>query len=139
VLIAVHWGVYIYAVETRQVLQASLGYFLTPLVNVGLGMLVLKESISRVQVLAVVLDLYARQVVDWAMSSSLDADLVVKVLDRAREQRGQPERVMFHSGQGSQYASRKFRQRFWRYRMRQSMSRHGNCWENALGRDCSGA
>jgi len=55
VLIAVNWGVYIYAVESRQVLQASLGYFLTPLVNVGLGMLVLKESISRLQVLAVVL------------------------------------------------------------------------------------
>ncbi|RBW51884.1 EamA family transporter RarD [Marinobacter sp. F3R11] len=54
VLIAVNWGVYIYAVESRQVLQASLGYFLTPLVNVGLGMLVLKESISRLQVLAVV-------------------------------------------------------------------------------------
>lgn len=55
VLIAVNWGVYIYAVESRQVLQASLGYFLTPLVNVGLGMLVLKESISRLQVVAVVL------------------------------------------------------------------------------------
>ncbi|WP_417512643.1 EamA family transporter RarD [Marinobacter sp.] len=55
VLIAVNWGVYIYAVETRQVLQASLGYFLTPLVNVGLGMLVLKESISRLQILAVAL------------------------------------------------------------------------------------
>tara|TARA_R110001599_G_scaffold229710_1_gene428947 strand:- start:182 stop:1069 length:888 start_codon:yes stop_codon:yes gene_type:complete len=55
VLIAVNWGVYIYAVETRQVLQASLGYFLTPLVNVGLGMLVLKESISRLQVVAVAL------------------------------------------------------------------------------------
>lgn len=54
VLIAVNWGVYIYAVESRQVLQASLGYFLTPLVNVGLGMLVLKESISRLQVVAVV-------------------------------------------------------------------------------------
>lgn len=55
VLIAVNWGVYIYAVESRQVLQASLGYFLTPLVNVGLGMLVLKESISRLQVVAVAL------------------------------------------------------------------------------------
>ncbi|GGE65578.1 chloramphenicol resistance permease RarD [Streptosporangium jomthongense] len=55
VLIAVNWGVYIYAVESRQVLQASLGYFLTPLVNVGLGMLVLKESISRLQIVAVAL------------------------------------------------------------------------------------
>ncbi|MCL7942440.1 EamA family transporter RarD [Marinobacter sp. ATCH36] len=55
VFIAINWGVYIYAVETRHVLQASLGYFLTPLVNVALGMLVLKETISRMQVVAVAL------------------------------------------------------------------------------------
>ena len=55
VFIALNWGVYIYAVETRHVLQASLGYFLTPLVNVGLGMLVLRESISRLQIVAVAL------------------------------------------------------------------------------------
>ncbi|MFL1454163.1 EamA family transporter RarD [Marinobacter sp. GN3S48] len=55
VFIALNWGVYIYAVESRQVLQASLGYFLTPLVNVGLGMLVLRETISRLQIVAVVL------------------------------------------------------------------------------------
>ena len=78
-----------------------------------------------------VLDLYARRVVGWAMSSSPDADLVVKALDHAWEQRGRPETVMFHSDQGSQYASRKFRQRLWRYRMTQSMSRRGNCWDNA--------
>ncbi|WP_148863812.1 EamA family transporter RarD [Marinobacter fonticola] len=49
VLIATNWGVYIYAVETRHVLQASLGYFLTPLVNVALGMLVLREQMARLQ------------------------------------------------------------------------------------------
>ncbi|WP_372966723.1 IS3 family transposase [Marinobacter sp.] len=86
---------------------------------------------QRWSYLAVVLDLYARRVVGWAMSSSPDADLVVKALDHAWEQRGQPEKVMFHSDQGSQYASRKFRQRLWRYRMTQSTSRRGNCWDNA--------
>lgn len=55
VFIALNWFFYIYAVETRQVLQASLGYFLTPLVNVGLGMLILRERISRLQVVAVAL------------------------------------------------------------------------------------
>ena len=55
VLIAVNWGLYIYAVESRQVLQASLGYFLTPLVNVALGMLVLGERMHRLQAVAVVL------------------------------------------------------------------------------------
>ncbi|MDR5865860.1 EamA family transporter RarD [Halomonas koreensis] len=53
VLIAANWGLYIYAVESRQVLQASLGYFMTPLVNVALGMLVLRERMTRWQGLAV--------------------------------------------------------------------------------------
>ena len=81
--------------------------------------------------LAVVMDLYARRIVGWAMSARPDADLVMKALDHAWEERGRPEKVMFHSDQGSQYASRKFRQRLWRYRMSQSMSRRGNCWDNA--------
>ncbi len=55
VLIAANWGLYIYSVETRQVLQASLGYFLTPLVNVALGMLVLREQMARLQIVAVLL------------------------------------------------------------------------------------
>ncbi|KQJ64225.1 hypothetical protein AN400_10255, partial [Pseudomonas aeruginosa] len=42
-----------------------------------------------------------------------------------------PQQVLFHSDQGSQYASRLFRQRLWRYRMQQSMSRRGNCWDNS--------
>ena len=77
------------------------------------------------------LDLYTRTVVGWAMSASADAELAIKALNHAYEQRGQPEGVMFHSDQGSQYGSRKFRQRLWRYRMSQSMSRRGNCWDNA--------
>lgn len=54
-LIATNWGLYIYAVESRQVFQASLGYFLTPLVNVALGMLVLREAMAGLQRVAVVL------------------------------------------------------------------------------------
>lgn len=80
---------------------------------------------------AAVLDLFTRRVVGWAFSTRPDADLVVRALDMAYEQRGRPQGVMFHSDQGSQYASRKFRQRLWRYRMEQSMSRRGNCWDNA--------
>lgn len=58
-------------------------------------------------------------------------DLVTKGLDMAFEQRGRPAVVMFHTDQGSQYGSRRFRQLLWRYRMQQSMSRRGNCWDNA--------
>ncbi|TDO02962.1 MULTISPECIES: EamA family transporter RarD [Halomonas] len=58
-LIALNWGLYIYSVETRHVLQASLGYFMTPLVNVGLGMLVLRERMARLQGVAVALAVLA--------------------------------------------------------------------------------
>lgn len=53
VLIGLNWGVYIYAIETRHVLQASLGYFLTPLINVALGMLILRERMAPLQGVAV--------------------------------------------------------------------------------------
>ena len=86
---------------------------------------------NRWHYLAVVIDLYKRRVVGWALSAKADAELAVKALEMAYEQRGRPEGVMFHSDQGSQYASRHFRQRLWRYRMLQSMSRRGNCWDNA--------
>ena len=86
---------------------------------------------GRWHYLAVVLDLYRRRVVGWAISTQPDANLVVVALDMAYMQRGRPRRVMFHSDQGSQYASRLFRQRLWRYRMVQSMSRRGNCWDNS--------
>ena len=81
--------------------------------------------------LAVVLDLYARRVVGWSLSERPDAELVIAALDMAYQLRGNPRGVMFHSDQGSQYASKLFRQRLWRYRMKQSMSRRGNCWDNA--------
>ncbi|WP_139329132.1 IS3 family transposase [Aeromonas hydrophila] len=86
---------------------------------------------GRWHYLAAVLDLHTRRVVGWAMSGRPDADLAVKALDMAYQQRGCPSGVLFHSDQGSQYGSRVFRQRLWRYRMTQSMSRRGNCWDNA--------
>ncbi|MCH7373829.1 IS3 family transposase [Aeromonas sp. MR19] len=86
---------------------------------------------GRWQYLAVVLDLHTRRVVSWSMSDRPDADLAVKALEMAYQQRGCPSGVLFHSDQGSQYGSRVFRQRLWRYRMTQSMSRRGNCWDNA--------
>lgn len=81
--------------------------------------------------LAVVIDLFARRVVGWSLSDHPDADLVIKALEMAYEQRGRPKRVMFHSDQGSQYGSLRFRQLLWRFQINQSMSRRGNCWDNA--------
>lgn len=81
--------------------------------------------------LAVVLDLYARRVVGWSLSDRPDTDLVLRALNQAYEQRGRPSGLLFHSDQGCQYASTRYQQQLWRYKIRQSMSRRGNCWDNA--------
>ena len=81
--------------------------------------------------LAVVLDLFARKPVGWALSLSPDSELTKRALTMAFESRGEPKGVMFHSDQGCQYTSLAFRQRLWCYQMVQSMSRRGNCWDNS--------
>ena len=81
--------------------------------------------------LAVVLDLYKRRLVGWACSKHPDSELTKNALMMAYESRGQPKGVMFHSDQGCHYTSKAFRQRLWRYKMKQSMSRRGNCWDNS--------
>jgi putative transposase len=81
--------------------------------------------------LAVVIDLYARKVIGWAISSNPDSALAIKALNMAYSLRGQPKGVMFHSDQGCQYSSLAYQQQLWRKRFVQSMSRRGNCWDNA--------
>lgn len=81
--------------------------------------------------LAVVLDLFARRPVGWALSLTVDSELTRKALTMAYESRGNPDGVLFHSDQGCQYTSLSFQQLVWRYRMVQSMSRRGNCWDNS--------
>lgn len=81
--------------------------------------------------LAVVMDLCGRRVIGWAMSLSPDSELTKWALSMAYESRGRPSGVMFHSDQGCQYTSLSFRQCLWKYQMKQSMSRRGNCWDNA--------
>lgn len=81
--------------------------------------------------LAVVLDLYARKPVGWAVSASPNTALTAKALTMAFEARGRPENLMFHSDQGCHYTSRAYRQLLWRYRIKQSLSRRGNCWDNS--------
>jgi len=81
--------------------------------------------------LAVVLDLFSRKPVGWAVSLTPDSELTKKALIMAFESRGEPKGVMFHSDQGCQYTSVAFRQLLWRYQIVQSMSRRGNCWDNS--------
>lgn len=86
---------------------------------------------SRWMYLAVVMDLFARKPIGWAMSLSPDSQLTGKALSMAFESRGKPKEVMFHSDQGSHYTSKSYRQLLWRYQMKQSLSRRGNCWDNS--------
>lgn len=86
---------------------------------------------NRWHYLAVVMDLYCRRVVGWAVSTRADAKLATEALDMAYQIRQRPKKVMFHSDQGTQYSSDFFRQRLWRYKMKQSMSRRANCWDNS--------
>jgi putative transposase len=81
--------------------------------------------------LTVVIDLRSRRMIGWAMSESPNTKLTLKTLEMAHRMRGKPKQVMFHSDQGCQYSSLECRQRLWQYRMIQSMSRRGKCWDNA--------
>lgn len=72
-----------------------------------------------------------RRPIGWAMSFSPDSNLTGKALKMAWEARGRPVGVLFHSDQGNHYTSRQYRQLLWRYRIKQSLSRRGNCWDNS--------
>jgi putative transposase len=82
--------------------------------------------------LAVVLDLYARRVVGWAMRPTLERELVVAALEMALRCRQPPAGLLHHSDRGSQYASADYQQLLTRAQSTVSMSRRGNCWDNAV-------
>lgn len=82
--------------------------------------------------LTVFIDLFSRLVVGWTVSSSLSNDAVLKALDRAIKSRRLAAGAIIHSDRGSQYASSAFREILERNGFRQSMSRIGNCWDNAV-------
>lgn len=86
---------------------------------------------NRWMYLAVVIDLFSRKVIGWAMSFTPDSELTSNAISMAYEYRGQPKGVMFHSDQGSHYTSQKYRQLLWRFQIKQSLSRRANCWDNA--------
>ncbi|HHA0036577.1 TPA: IS3 family transposase [Yersinia enterocolitica] len=67
----------------------------------------------------------------WAMSFFPDSALTGKALSMAWDARGKPANLLYHSDQGSHYTSRNFRQLLWRYQIKQSLSRRGNCWDNS--------
>lgn len=82
--------------------------------------------------LAVILDLYSRRVVGWATSASLHRDLALDALDAALKARDVPRGLVHHSDRGCQYASAEYQSRLETNGLVCSMSRKGNCWDNAV-------
>jgi transposase InsO family protein len=82
--------------------------------------------------LAAVMDLFSRKIVGWAMAPSMPAELVCAALQMAISQRNPAPGLIVHSDRGSQYASDAHRALLARHGLRASMSRKGNCWDNAV-------
>jgi len=81
--------------------------------------------------LAGVMDLYSRKVVGWAMGESLATTLPLAALEMALGQRGPASGLLHHSDRGVQYASQDYRQKLLAFGVEASMSRKGNCYDNA--------
>jgi transposase InsO family protein len=82
--------------------------------------------------LAVILDLFSRRVVGWALSERLERGLALNALKMALQDRQPPQGLLHHSDRGSQYASYEYQQLLAAHGLLSSMSRKGNCWDNAV-------
>ena len=82
--------------------------------------------------LAVVIDLYSRAVIGWSIQSTMSRQLVCDALMMAQWRRGFPRGVLFHSDRGSQYCSSDYQKMLKSFGFICSMSRKGNCWDNAV-------
>lgn len=78
-----------------------------------------------------VIDLYSRQVVGWSMRDNMQTNVVTDALRMAWFRRRPEPGLIFHSDRGSQYCSHEFQSELKRFDMKSSMSRKGNCWDNA--------
>jgi len=82
--------------------------------------------------LAVVIDLFSRQVVGWSMDKGMETSLVNDALMMALWKRKPGEGLLWHTDRGVQYAAKSHRELLLTYKIQQSMSRKGNCWDNAV-------
>jgi putative transposase len=80
----------------------------------------------------VFLDLYSRLVVGWAVSESLETEFVEAAFIQGQRRRGGAVAPLIHSDRGSRYASAAFREKLAAWGCSQSMSRKGDCWDNAV-------
>lgn len=81
--------------------------------------------------LAVIMDLYSRAIIGWCMQARMTRNLVCEALSSALERRYFPQQVIVHSDRGSQYASEDYRQLLHKHQLVGSMSKRGDCYDNA--------
>ncbi len=84
--------------------------------------------------LATVIDLFSRKVVGWSMADCMKTPLVNDAMQMAIWQLKLPKGLIWHTDRGSQYASKKHRALLKTHKIQQSMSRKGNCWDNAVAK-----
>jgi len=89
--------------------------------------------------LAIVLDLFSRQIVGWSMSNRMQKKLVIDALHMAVWRRRPELGLLFHSDRGSQYCSNDFQEMLKENKMISSMSRKGNCWDNSVAESFFGS
>ena len=82
--------------------------------------------------LSTIMDLYSRKIVGWSMNHRITQELVIQALNMAIKQRNPSQGLLLHSDRGSQYASYYYQVLLKRNSMLCSMSRKGNCWDNAV-------
>lgn len=81
--------------------------------------------------LCIIMDLYSRKVIGYALSDSLESEIVINAFMMSWNQRKPKKGLLFHSDRGIQYASKKFQEILKLKEVTCSMSRKGNCWDNA--------
>jgi transposase InsO family protein len=93
---------------------------------------------NRFLYLAILLDRFSRRIVGWKLADDMTESLVISALRQAIQQRQPPEGLIHHSDRGGQYASKRYRAIMRRADMQQSMSRAGDCYDNAFMESCFG-
>jgi transposase InsO family protein len=83
------------------------------------------------QYLAVVIDLYSRRVVGWSVNNRMTKKLVIDAMEMAIRNRKPPAGLIAHSDRGSQYCSNDYQKLLKKHKIRPSMSKKGNCYDNA--------
>jgi len=85
-----------------------------------------------VMVISFLVELFSRKIISWAFSDKPNSELTTRALRLAMNKRNPTENVLFHSDQGVQYTSESFQHCLREYGVICSMSRKGNCWDNAV-------